>query len=139
MYLDLLEGYDNVAAEVFMTAHELQQYKEQLIAEHRQEIAAIDRLIAREALNSGSRNGATKPIEPQKPPEQRRDMLRNVLSGMPGEFTRDEVEARMKQMYGVCPYDRQSLAIELWKFSRGDTLEVVKEGRGRIPAVYRRK
>jgi hypothetical protein len=122
-------------SEIFMTADELKKYKQQVMIEHRDEIAAIDRLIAREEAKPASPNGVAGVDYLPRPNE----MLRKTVSGMGGEFTREDVTKRIIQLYGACPLERQQMTVELWKLSRAGVLKTVREGRGRTPAVYARK
>ena len=125
-----------------MNASELERYKQELVAEHREEIAAVDRLIARERSKHSTTNGSY-PVGSAVAslPRQRRpnDIVRETVTKMPGEFTREDVQARITQIFGACPLERQVLTLELWKLANENVLETVSQGRGRTPAVYRRR
>jgi len=124
-----------------MNANELEQYKVELIAEHQAEVAAIDRLIARERSKPPGLNGSG--VATTARVRHRRtvaSVVKKAVMQLPGTFTRKHVAARIESIYGLATQiPRRSVAVELWKLARDGEIETVKEGRGRIPATYKRK
>jgi hypothetical protein len=127
-----------------MNANELEQYKLELIAEHQAEIAAIDRLIARERSKPvGSLNGSIEKDAATGPPVKYRrsaaSLVKEAAMQLSGKFTRKQVAARISSSYPNSPLSTRSVAVELWKLARDGEIQTVKEGRGRTPATYKQK
>lgn len=127
-----------------MNANELEQYKRELIAEHVAEMAAIDRLIARErskpveSLNGSSETRAATAGPPMKYRRSTASVVKESVMQLTGRFTRRHVAARIAKLYAT-QIPTRSVAVELWKLAQAGEIETVKEGRGRIPATYKRK
>jgi hypothetical protein len=126
-----------------MNTSDLEQYKLELIAEHDAEIAAIDRLIARERNKpSASLNGSIGTgVAVTARVRHRRtvaSVVKEAAMQLTGKFTRKQVAARIESLYAT-KLPTRSVAVELWKLSRAGEIEAVKEGRGRTPATYKRK
>jgi len=127
-----------------MNVTELEQYKSDLIAEHNAEIAAIDRLIARERNKPPeSLNGATATaVHPTERVRHRRSaasIVKEATMHLSGNFTRKHVSDSIAARYPNSPLDSRTVAVELWKLGREGEIETVEEGRGRIPATYKSK
>lgn len=135
-----------------MNAQELEQYKQELMAEHHAEIAALDRLITRERgkpATGSSANGAGRGVAgvdtlPRVPPMVRirrsaAGLVKEAVMQMPQRFTRKDVGAFLGKSYPNSPLPTRTVAVELWKLAQANEIETIKEGRGRIPARYRRK
>lgn len=127
-----------------MNLQDLVQYRLELIAEQEAEIAAIDRLIARErnkppaSVNNGSTAGGV-PITARARYRSVRAVVKAAVGQIPGKFTRKEVADRIALIYPAAKISTRSVAVELWKLARAKEIETVEEGRGRIPATYKRK
>jgi hypothetical protein len=123
-----------------MNANELEQYKLELIAEHQAEIAAIDRLIARERSKPpGSLNGSG--VDTTERVRQRRtaaSIVKEATMQLNGKFTRKHVAASIAERYPNSPLNTRKVAVELWKLARDGEIETVEPGRGRIPAKYQK-
>jgi hypothetical protein len=123
-----------------MNATELEQYKRELIDEHKAEIAAIDRLIQRErnkqSASQPSPNGAADMTRLRRSVAS---VVKEAALKFSGQFTRKQVAQRIAETYPNSPLSTRNVAVELWKLARDGELETVKEGRGRIPAKYKWK
>jgi len=125
-----------------MNINVLEDYKRELIAEHREEIAAIDRLIARERSKTASVNGARQPIQITARPRGRmslRATVTAVLKKMSGEIDRDMVIQQIQSEYPAFTGTSSQIARELWKRAKAGELKTIQEGRGRIAAIYAKK
>ncbi len=124
----------------FMNAKELEQYKQEIISEHESEIAAIDRLIARERNKpSASANGWREvPITARKRGRPRRksaaSIVREAVSQAGRRFSRKGIAA-YAEAEGT-PLTSRTVSVELWKMAKAGEIRTIKEGRGRIPAQY---
>ncbi len=101
-----------------MNIQTLEEYKRELLAEHKEEVAAIDRLIARERRQT----------EPSA-------ILRKITE----DFDKDTVFHEIQSQYPSFTGTPSKVARELWKRSREGELKVVQKGAGRIPAIYKKK
>jgi hypothetical protein len=132
-----------------MNVSELEQYKHQLIAEHAEEIAAVDRLIYRErGRNTHENLNAALPfagnLETRVIQRRRRmsaaamvqEAVDKIAKGT--EFTRQDVMRRISDEHPHAQWDARRVAVELWHLSRNGTLKTIEAGRGRIPARYRK-
>lgn len=123
-----------------MNVSTLEEYKRQLLAEHKAEIAAIDRLIARERTQSSS-NGAVAPTITAR--SRRRAslsaMVSAALKSQTEDFDKDVIFHSIQSQYPSFTGTPSNVARELWKRARAGELHTVQEGRGRIPAVYAKK
>jgi len=121
-----------------MNANELEEYKQELIAENESDMAAIDRLIARERNKSiASLNGASgNPMIRHR--RSAAAIVKEALMQLSGKFTRVDVASSIAKRYPASPLPRRTVAVELWKLARDGELQTVKEGRGRIPAKYQK-
>lgn len=131
--------------DTIMNAKELEQYKREIISEHEAEISAIDRLIARERNKPGaSQNGFHEPRVVSIVPTTRRvrgrqsgaHMVRLAVRRLTGRFTRDEISQNIRTLHPSSPQTNRTISIELWKLAKAGEIRTLKEGRGRIPAVY---
>lgn len=120
----------------------LEDYKRELLSEHREEIAAIDRLISRERNKTASSNGAQPTILITARTRRRLSfpsVVTSALKKMTGEFDRDTLLQQIQADYPSFTSSSGKVARELWKRSRNGELKVVSKGAGRIPAIYSRK
>jgi hypothetical protein len=126
-----------------MTLNDLEEYKRELLAEHGQEIAAIDRLIARERSKDTSPNGTQSSVQITARVRRRMSlsaMVEAAVKKMTGDFDREQVVQEMQaQNPGFNFGTQRGIGRELWKLMRDGELKTVQTGRGRIPAVYRKK
>lgn len=118
------------------------------MTEHDAEIAAIDRLIARERskpTGSSSPNGSGNSVAgiftlPRvRLRRSAAGLVKEAVLQMPQRFTRKDIGAYIAKVYPHSPLPTRTLAVELWKLAQSNEIETVKEGRGRIPARYKRK
>jgi hypothetical protein len=141
--LPRLKWYE-ILFSTIMNATDLEQYKAELIAEHQAEIAAIDRLIARERNKpQGSFNGSTAIHLPTTERVRHRrsaaSIVKEATMQLNGKFTRKHVASSIAEHYPNSPLATRTVAVELWKLARAGEIETVEEGRGRTPAMYKRK
>ena len=125
-----------------MTSNDLEQYKRELMEEHSQEIAAIDRLIARERSKTVSVNGAHSPIHVTARIRRRISVPSAVTSALKkasGQFDKDTVVEQIRAAYPAFTGTASRVARELWKRAKNGELKTIQPGRGRISAIYSKK
>jgi hypothetical protein len=127
-----------------MNTNTLEEYKRELLSEHKEEIAAIDRLIARERRQTEpSSNGSQSATSSGGVRVRRRmsfpTMVSATLRKITEDFDKDTVFHEIQSQYPSFTGTPSKVARELWKRSRDGELKVVQKGAGRIPAIYRKK
>jgi hypothetical protein len=125
---------------------DLQRYRQELVSDHESELAAIDRLIARERMKL--------PVHNMNGNQVANTTTRSVSHGLPsvapavksaldkignGNFTKDQVVGLLNQM-GVSMEDwgPRAVGINLWRRARAGELAVVRKGGGGAEAVYKK-
>jgi hypothetical protein len=127
-----------------MNINTLEDYKRELLAEHKEEIAAIDRLIARERRQTEpSSDGAQAATSSGQVRVRRRMSFPSIVSAilrkLTDDFDKDTVFHEIQSQYPSFTGTPSKVARELWKRSRDGELKVVQKGAGRIPAIYKKK
>jgi hypothetical protein len=129
---------------------DLLDYRTDLVSEHEEELAAIDRLINRERNKAGSAhalNGTTAHRSVKRRRKKRGFPLATVSPAITkalqqlgnGNFTKDTVIAYLNQkkipMEGWGP---RAVGVNLWRRAKTGEIVVVEEGKGGSPVVYRK-
>ena len=127
-----------------MNIQTLEDYKRELLSEHKEEIAAIDRLIARERRQTEPTSNGAQSVTSSGGVRVRRRMsfpamVSSILRKVTEDFDKDTVFNEMQSLYPSSTATPSKVARELWRRSRDGELKTVQAGRGRIPAVYRKK
>jgi hypothetical protein len=126
-----------------MNVSTLEEYKRELIAEHKAEIAAIDRLIARERRQeTPSANGSVVSAGSNTRVRRRLSlatMVGSAIKKMETDFDREMIFQQIQLQAPAFTGTQQKVARELWKRAQDGELKVVSKGAGRIPAIYRKK
>ena len=127
-----------------MNLNDLENYRREMVTEHQSELAAIDRLIARERskLVPVQQNGARRSIHATSRVERHSRTISSVVAEaidqFKGEFTRHDVTDLARSMYPVGRLNPRTIGIILWKMAKQGDVKTVREGAGQIPAVYRK-
>ena len=130
-----------------MTVVELERYRREVMEEHRAELAAIDRLIGRErgkqppvpASNhaQGSFHLATR-VSVRKS-RSTSSLVHEAIQKTTGDFNRKDIANIIAADHPNSVLRDRALRITLWRLSVDGKIRTVSGGRGRIPAVYRKK
>lgn len=130
-----------------MNLNDLVTYRRDLVFEHEAELAAIDRLIARERAKQPTQpdsNGTTAPRPLSTtgggPRASVAQSIGKVLGKIGnGNFTKEHVIASLTQM-GVSMegWGPRAVGVNLWRRAKAGELAVVQEGKGGGTVVYRK-
>ncbi len=134
----------------------LRAYREELLKEQKEEIAAINRKYAvklaklAELLEAPTdpQSSAGAILSPQEigaktlPAAVREGIghLSGIMGGMSGNFTSVTVYNYIKEHYPTLLGDKKPghISAPLWVLKKDGEIEVVTEGSGRSPAIYRK-
>jgi hypothetical protein len=124
---------------------DLLNYRRDLVAEHQAELAAIDRLIARErGKQSGNHNtNGSSAVEPTRASGRKASVGPAISKALGkignGNFTKEHVIAFLNQagvsMEGWGP---RAVGVNLWRRAKVGELAVVKNGKGGGEVIYRK-
>jgi len=126
----------------------LLNYRKELIAEHDEELAAVDRLISREKAkapvtqtdNGNAENKLRHHKKKAFPLPTVSPAVTKALQKMGnGNFTKDHVIAYLNQMkVPMETWGPRAVGLNLWRRAKAGELEVVEEGKGGSSVVYRK-
>jgi hypothetical protein len=127
-----------------MNLNDLENYRREMVTEHQSELAAIDRLIARErskvvpVQQNGARRSIRATSRVQRHPRSISRVVADAISQLKGEFTRHDVTELARSMYPIERLNPRTIGIILWKMAKQGEVRTVREGAGQVPAVYRK-
>lgn len=130
-----------------MKFEDLETYRRELLQDHEHELAALDRLIARERANSQlrpQRNGSisTEPGSNQRPigvPSgvSITDKILKAAAKFSGNFTSAQVFGMLNNLYPSESWVPRAVSRTLWRLGNEGKLRTVQKGEGTDrPAVY---
>lgn len=126
-----------------MNLKDLLNYRGELVSEHQSELAAIDRLIARERGKQSSESSIGRSDDDTTDSGVGAPVAQSIGKALGkignGNFTQETVKAMLNQM-GVSMegWGSRAIGVNLWRRAKMGELVTVQRGTSGSPVVYRK-